>query len=260
MLTLIRVVFAVLAGITCVIAGWAGLHALGVQERPRAAGPADVAVPDAPTPTHKPALVPLRAVVDASASQRPTATTGSLTLALRGERPTLALSLQLRRGWSAAPLYTHAVEASNSIGDGNAEPVTMPNLPAGEHLLYLVADNAPTPDSYLVRMPVSIPATTAPIEIDVRVAALLVRVRDAADRAVPRALVQLSRPDDLRWIAPLPATAGFAAPLTDAQGDVTFAPLGAGTYRVRVIDDPTAAIEVTLPAQREVTLRLTTPK
>ncbi len=260
MLTLIRLVFAVLAGITCCIAGWAGLHALGVQERPRAAGPADVAVPEAPIATQKPALAPLRAVVDASASRQPTATSGSLTVALRGERPPFALTLQLRRGWSAAPLCTRIVEASNSIGGGNTESVTFPNLPAGEHLLYLVAGNAATPDSYLVRMPVSIPAPGAPIEIDVGVASLLVRVRDAADRAVPRALVQLSRPDDPRWIAPLPSGVTFAAPLTDAQGDVTFAPLGAGTYRVSVIDDPTAAIEVTLPAQPEVTLRLTATK
>lgn len=246
MLTLFRTAFAVIAAVTCCVAGWAALHVLGVQERPRAAGPVDLRAPEIPAPSHKPPLPDLRVAAEASIARPPATRLGAITVRPHGDLAALPLTLEVRSGWSDAPLATRPLDAA-------AAPIALDKLPYGEHWLVVTAADMAAKHRYLTHTRVSVGPAMATIDLDVRIVTLRVRVVGPSGQPVPRALVLLTRADDPKWLAPLTAE---AAPLTDAQGELSFTPIGAGDYQVSVIGGTAPPMRLTLPGPDAITLTL----
>jgi hypothetical protein len=242
--TLFRVAFALMAAITCCIAGWALLHTLGVQQHPRVATPIEVRAPSvAPLPPQPP-LAPVARPVEASATR--VHAVGALTVQPAGE-PAVPVVVQLRSAWSDAPVASRPLAAA-----ADSVPLTFAGVPHGDYFFYLLPESPTHKHSYLVRQQVTVPATPGTIALDVSVHTLRVRVLDGDGQPMPRAMLRLARADDPAWLPPQPPT---APPVTDAQGRCTFTPLGAGAYQVGVVDSAAAA-DVRLPAKDEVVLRL----
>jgi hypothetical protein len=244
--TLFRVVLAVAAAITACIAGWAGLQALGVQERPHAEGAVMAAIPRLDPAPLPPPLPEVRQTVEASAPRRTTRDVGSVALALHGLPSDLAAALVVRSGWSRVPLRVR------DLGD-RPETVVLGGLPHGEHLVDVVVDPAAPPACYLTRVRVAVPATAA-VELDLRTGSLRVTVHGPAGAGLARVPVRLERRDDPAWLPPTPSADGFGGPITAADGSVTFSPLGVGCYRVHALAEGALPAEARVPQQDAVTL------
>jgi hypothetical protein len=250
MASLLRIGLALVMALTVCIGGWAGLQALGVQ-RPAYAKEAggNLGQLDPGIPQPAPPLAPRALPGDEAAPFRTRPRVGAATIELRGKLPWARGELLIRSAWS------QAIERRIELTE--AAPLRIDQLRLGEHIATAVEADAGASDSWFARATFTVrEAEPVKVTLDLTGGTLGVTATDG-NQPLARALVALERLDDPRWCAsvPTPTDGGARLLLTDAKGQLTLGPLGAGRYRVRCGD---AASDVDVPGTTTVTLRCAT--
>ena len=257
---------AFLLALCALVAGYAGLVSWNREPLPLAAEKPDLTVDavDLPPPTALPALRPEVQPVEAVLQEQP--------FPLRPRRGRLLVDLP-----TAAPEGAGVAVLDQRSGALLAWRVpaasTMPttldfeDVPVGEHHVVLALAPHLARWSYLARARGEVAPATSPARVTLRTTtqSLALHLQDDRQQPLSGVVVTLQRADDRGWVWRLPEPAlsdGFVGPdlaMTDAQGNVAFAPLGAGRYRVHVEGlqpvDAEPALVVPGPAQVSVTLR-----
>lgn len=244
MMSLLRIGLALALALTVCVAGWAGLHALGLQRPAYANDTVPFAGPDPGTPA---ALTPLpHKPVDqlgaAPFSTQPAL--GSAVIELRGSLPWPETDLLVRSNWSRAQVRRVPLVDSSA-------PVRLANLPIGAHVVSVVPRHAAFADSYFAKVPLQVAENQeAHATLTLTGGSLAVLVRDRDGQPLANAVVQVERSDDARWRTP---HTDARPHLSDAEGKLSFATLGAGKYRLQV-DGTSHDVEV--PATNSIELRV----
>lgn len=256
MTSLIRILIALVAAFTVCVAGWAGLHALGVKPMTVAAGPVDLQLPEATVSSPaRPGLPPFGRAVEASAGRATERARVDVDVELRGATPAIPLVLRLVSDWSGAPLAQQQLDA-DTVASGH---IRFAGVPAGTLWAVLLPAATPANPSYLARSRVTVPSAD-PVAVDGAATMVRVRVR-RQDAPWARALIRIARTDDATWVLPLPDAGDEGVPLTDAAGEVSVGPLGAGTYRAWVAGEPLeTAATFELPGSGVVEISVPSPR
>lgn len=226
----IRALISIAVCLLVAFLAWAGsitaFWSIQTVEQDVAPRRSELSIPKDTIPDLAPRLRPRLKAVDA-AGPSPERQRAPCRVKIEGKNPQTALYVAIIDGESGAWIGGQAVNAPLP------HTLTFDSIPIGRHDVRIARDKHRARSGYLARADVEVTVAREPGGVTILCATRSLRVKlarspqDAKSNSIESIPVILRRQDDSKWRY---QTVPSSVALTDAQGQVTFVDLGAGTY------------------------------